>query len=255
MISNESKKKLIEVVGGLDIQRGRLLLLHVGLRPIVELIGGSYRAAAVELLAVIEDLYQPINILIPTFTYTFTKSGIYHRYYSRSEVGRFGEEARRLYPQNRTMDPVFSVVDTRGKIANLHPMNWATAFGTGSLFEYLWGEDTVAINIGLPEFISTQLHYIECVHQLPYRYEKNFPGTVYSNETQHADVNYSYFVRKVDQSTEWDRDKIETDCMEAKIMNTQDVHGIHASCISAKALQRFLTPKIKNEETYLLMRG
>ena len=51
------------------------------------------------------------------------------------------------------------------------------AYGNESIWYYLDNKEHYILNINLhEEIISTQLHYLEFIHSVPYRYKKFFNG-------------------------------------------------------------------------------
>jgi aminoglycoside N3'-acetyltransferase len=95
----------------LKIPKQRILFLHVRLRNIHRVTGQSYLNLTQDFLKQLW-LFEPKTILIPSYTFSFMRSGLFHRLFSKSEVGRFSEEVRQHFAQYRTPDPMFSVLDT-----------------------------------------------------------------------------------------------------------------------------------------------
>jgi hypothetical protein len=97
----------------------------------------------------LDELYSPLGILVPAFTYSFTKTGIYDRANTPSEVGRFGEEIRLAFPPaQRTMNPVFSVIDCHS-ILKSDELSEDTAFGRHSLWNHLNEIGHICVNVNL----------------------------------------------------------------------------------------------------------
>ena len=102
----------------LNIPANCIIVLHIRLKDLeikLELNKKNrtilYQELSSSIISLIKNLFCPKTIIIPTFTYCFTKTGIYNRLETISEVGRFGEEIRLMYKENRTCDPIFSVID------------------------------------------------------------------------------------------------------------------------------------------------
>ncbi|NLC72725.1 MAG: hypothetical protein GX684_03005 [Ruminococcaceae bacterium] len=171
---------VFDLLKQLNIPKKRIIFLHVKLRNFKKRVNASYEILSKAIITVFEDLFNPKTILVPTFTYSFTKSGIYHRAFSKSEVGRFSEEKFAPY---RTRNPIFSVVDVHNYLSNFeNEINFNTAFDENSLFHFLDEEDCIIVNFGLEKLISTQLHYVERQMNVSYRYDKIFEGVVYHDE-------------------------------------------------------------------------
>ena len=210
------REPLADLLKPLGLPQGSILVLHVRLKGLLEsnreitqsFKSIDYRKLSTDLLAVLNDLYKPQGILVPTFTYSFTKTGIYDRTSTPGEVGRFGEEIRQIFPvKARTLDPVFNFIDCDGILKNRERSEY-TAFGKDSLWYSLmeWGH--VCLNINVPELFGTYIHYLEAFHAVPYRYPKIFAGRISADGHSWQDVNYEYYVRDLDRDTRWRREKI-----------------------------------------------
>jgi len=76
--------KAKDIFKEINIPKGRIIVVHARLSNLKELMKVDYTEAARAIIDSIYELYQPKTILVPTFTYSFTKSGIYHRLFSKS---------------------------------------------------------------------------------------------------------------------------------------------------------------------------
>lgn len=200
--------KIKNLVKSLKLPMNSVLFLHVRIKGIDEEL--NYTEATRQLIQEINKQYKPQTILIPTFTYSFTKTGIYDRSLTMSETGRFGEEARHLYgSEYRTLNPVFSVIDTKKLFIENPKVNYRTAFQERSLFEELSRIGYVMVNINLDHLKPMHLHFMEWKYNVPYRYIKLFKGSILNNGREIAQVDYEYHVRKLDIDTAWRRMKLE----------------------------------------------
>ena len=109
----------------------------------------------------IEDLGG--NILIPTFSYSFVKEeSIFDMYKTPSSLDNISENLRKLNPDKRSCDPMFSYLmygkffDKRHK--NVHDYN---TFGDRSLIDDIFRSDGYLCAIGGVLEYFTEIHYIE----------------------------------------------------------------------------------------------
>ena len=221
---------LLQKLQGLKLPQDPLVVAHVRLKDLVHPAelgdadqGIDYAALSLELIAALDELYSPLGILVPAFTYSFTKTGIYDRAHTPSEVGRFGEEIRLAFPPaQRTMNPVFSVIDCHS-ILKSDELSEDTAFGRHSLWNHLneIGHICVNVNLQVP-LISTHLHFLEARQQVPYRYPKTFQGRVSTDGSDWTEMSYEYYVRDLDRDTRWRRGKI------ASFLKSHDVLHDHS---------------------------
>lgn len=210
----------------------------------------NYQKATTDLLNLFEDLLNPKTLLIPTFTYSFTKSGVFHRQFSKSETGRFSEELRLESPKNRTKDPIFSFIDSKDYFKELD-YDYSKAFGLGSFLDLLSKQDFVVANYNLDELVTTHLHYIESKYSVPYRFVKFFKGVILDNQQEEA-TNYEYLVRRLDVDTTWNRAKIKDDLLKADILKKNNVDGVNVYVYLASEADFFWKEKIKENPDYLI---
>ncbi|RQD74203.1 MAG: hypothetical protein D5R97_08165 [Candidatus Syntrophonatronum acetioxidans] len=252
---NNAEKYLSSLFEDLNMPQQQIIFLHVSLRTLKNRVDVSYPVLTRAILEVLERLYTPKTILVPTFTYSFKKSGIFHRTFSRSEVGRFSEEVRKFAPY-RTPDPIFSVCDVYNYLPPLErDIDYTAAFEENSLFQFLDEEDCLIINLGLDKFISTQLHYIERQNNVDYRYNETFEGVVYYDEKNWEKVNYLYYFRDPEIFPIWNRKVIKECLLERNALKSSQKDNIEVSWISAKAKAKAITEVLSRDEYYLIRWG
>lgn len=242
-----------ELFNHIYIPKNKLIVFHARIKSIKECDDFKdiqYKIMTKKLIDVINKNYDPISILIPSYTYSFTHSGIFHRLFSKVETGRFSEEAR-LMGYYRTPNPIFSFIDTSGYFVNTQ-VNHNVAFGKGSIFEYFHKNDAVILNIGLDRFIASQRHYAEYYFDVDYRFDKNFKGIVYYDEKKYKSVNYKFYVRYLDRPTNGNLVKITKDLIEEKVLNSFKYKNIIINWLTCKPYLDFLKQKMKKDMNYMI---
>ena len=228
------------------------MFLHVRLKGLVEK-ANDYAHGSRELIEFLVREIKPRSILVPTYTYSFTKTGLFHRVYSRSEVGRFSEEMRRAYGHTRTPEPIFSVVEPVGQyLSQLSNLSHLEAFGRQSIFSSLERDNAIALNINLTKFISTHLHYLERQNRVPYRFDKTFQGVVYHDQAQHQVVNYKYYVRNLVEDPQWDRQRIASDLEQAGVLRVIRDEEMELNWLPAQDMREFIDRRLAENPLYLL---
>ena len=239
-----------EYLQKLNLPKNEILFLHVRLKGLDDNI--SYAALSNEIIEVLTELYNPKTILVPTFTYSYTKQGVYNKVTSPAEVGRFSEEIRNSYdPTFRTNNPVFNVIDTKNYLKN-YPLKEESAFGEDSLMHLLHKRGHVVVNINVAEFISTYLHFLEFNYKVPYRYIKNFPGEVIFSENESKQIDYKYYVRDLDKDTAWNREKIKMTLLEEGGLSFFDFENFDVMWSHSKEIEKILGPKLEADGNFLL---
>lgn len=252
LLQKGSDSLIQEAIAALQIPENCILVLHVRLKKIHELTGLSYDKCA-ELLINEFQRYKPKTILVPTFTYSFTKSGLFHRLFSKSETGRFSEEVRQYFPRHRTRDPLFSVADTSGYLQEkTDSIDFTTAFGRGCLWEYLHEQDAVIVNVGIESMVSTQVHYIEKVYQVPYRKDIHVSGVVYTDNVSFQTVDYTFFARDLKENRLLNWPKIESCLIETKVLLQREILGLKISWVSCGAMMSSLSGCIAGDPYFLV---
>ncbi|MDH3998895.1 MAG: hypothetical protein OET90_08645, partial [Desulfuromonadales bacterium] len=93
-----------------ELPAGRILFVHARLKNLKRSTGHDYGRLTALVLEQLQKT-QPKAILVPAYTiYSFMMTGVFHRQFSKSEVGRFSEEVRHSSKPHRTPDPMYSVL-------------------------------------------------------------------------------------------------------------------------------------------------
>ena len=216
------------------------MLVHVGIRRLRDRWGVS-TADASELL--LERLLErePSQLFVPSFTYSFTQTGQFSRATTPAEVGGFSEHIRSTRdPVLRTLDPVFSCIDALDSGFNRGELN-EEAFGERSIWHRWDSVDGLIVNIGLEHLVSTQVHYVEHLARVPYRYEKAFAGRVVDDVAgiTHS-ANYRYTVRDLAEDPRMDFPKRRDILESSRVLHAFEWEGVEVTYLRARALRSVL---------------
>ena len=230
------------------------LFVHVGIRRLRDRWGLS-TADASELL--IEKLLErdPDRLFVPSFTYSFTKTGEYSRSRSPSEVGGFSEHVRSSRGASlRTLDPIFSCVDVLDSGFSRAGIN-DDAFGERSIW-HLWDTiDGLIVNIGLDKVIATQVHYIETRVGVPYRYSKLFPGCIVDEAAGTVTkVDYNYSVRDLVEDPRMDFPRRRALLETSGVLHAFSWEGVEVTFMRARGLRHALESALATDPRVLLQR-
>lgn len=233
------------------------VILHVNLKAIKKK-GTTYSETALSLIKLVQN-QQPASIIIPTFTYSFTKTHLFNLFDTPSEVGKFSEEIRLFHDKEfRTRDPIFSVIDILN--FGFQTSEWnEDAFGKNSIWQFWNDKNGIIINIGLDTIVSTQIHYIEKQSKVPYRENILIQGTAVdtvakSKTTEfESDINYQYFARNLDINAKWDRPKILSVLKRHNTVKEYDWNNSNLRCFRAKNIRNILQPIMEKEPNELLL--
>jgi aminoglycoside N3'-acetyltransferase len=236
----------------LGIQKNQILMLHVSLKDIANHTKFTYKECAKLILESL-NYFSPKSILVPSFTYSFVKSGVFSNLFSKSETGRFSEEVRLNFSKYRSQDPIFSVLDTTNWLSKKEiEIDTNQSFGSDTLWSILDKEDCLIINIGLEHLIATHIHHIEKINNVPYRKNVVKRGIKYTDAFNYQNVEYNFFARSLDEKYLLDWQYIE------KILNKKDVlfksqlMGANFSVLSTRSLHNAITPLLSANKFLLV---
>ncbi|MAZ43968.1 MAG: hypothetical protein CMF48_02145 [Legionellales bacterium] len=225
------------------------IVVHVRLSGVLK-DTDCYSKQASCLLDMLRTNFKPSSIIVPTFTYSFTKTGKFEVLNTPSEVGRFSYEIQKMFvsDKRRTTDPIFSIVETEGS-GLVSDRVALSAFDKMSVWHALDSTEHYIININLDlPIIATQLHYLEYIHSVPYRYSKEFIGTVSNWESVESDIKYNYYVRNLDANPQWNRNKIYNDSIKANAIIEDGLVRL----FKWSELKTIIASKIQSDSRYLI---
>jgi aminoglycoside 3-N-acetyltransferase len=173
---------------------GDVLFLHCDALVLAQLPPMPAAARFDAFFAALDDLLGPDGTLVlPVFTYSFTKSEVFEPERTPSTVGALTEHFRTLPRVRRSRDPIFSVA-ARGRLAGAFadaPVG--DCFGPQSAFGLLHRHDAFIACLGC-SFRTTFTHFVEQAVGVSYRYFKEFSGTI-AEEGATRPATVRYYVR------------------------------------------------------------
>ncbi len=240
-----------EIVSSLNLTMNENLFMHVKLKGISGEL--DYTEMSKGLLEEIVSQYAPKTVLIPTYTYSYAKTGIYDRVNTPSEVGRFSEEIRRMFDaEYRTMNPIFSFIDVNKRYLEYPELSNQSAFEEYSHFDYLSKEGFVIVNINMPRLYGAHLHYIERHNNVDYRFHKYFPGKLIDENGNEEEIVFDYHVRRSDIDTIWKANKIEKYMLSKNALTVNTKANIKVSWYHSKVFERIISDELRKDQRFLI---
>jgi hypothetical protein len=256
------KKRLLlmmdTLLGGLAIPNNRILFLHVALKELKLITQKSYSELTREILSSLSQLYHPKTILVPSYTFrSFILSGVFHRHFSHSEVGRFSEEVRLHHAKYRTPDAMWSVVDTGDYLRHLDLDYSRNDFLAGSLFDVLNQEDYIIVNVGLTGSFATQIHCVERACEVDYRLMQTFEGVYYDDPVHWKPIAYETYMRRFNSEVEYypsyNNIKRENYLLMQEVLQYKTLsETLKISWISSQTLTETLTTAVELDKSFLV---
>lgn len=190
------------------IKKGDVIFVHSDISVFGKLAMRDKRGL---LAALSETLMKSIGtegtVIMPTFSYSFTKREAFDPKSTPSTVGVLTEYFRKEKGVVRTKHPIFSVA-VWGKHKKKFSDVGTDSFGEDSIFGSLRRSRGKVVFFGAPVHSLTFLHYIEQAHGVPYRYFKTFKGTIVDG-TRRYRTSARYFVRDLKKDVETDTSRLE----------------------------------------------
>ena len=188
-----SPRTIRDALHAVRAQECDVLYIHTGMRFGTPAGGISRKALLGSLLDALESLGVG-TLIFPTFTFSFCNNEAYDRQKSPSQMGALNEFARKSGKGVRSADPLLSVY-VIGKRTDLAENLSQYSIGEGSNYDKLHrcGEKVKFLFFGADmRECFTYTHYMEAILKSPYRYNREFSGTIIDNGQSRPATCYLY---------------------------------------------------------------
>jgi len=254
MNSQDFTKKLKKTLDKFSISENSIFFIHADLGNYLK-NSASIGVKCEHLYKFLADYFKNHTLIMPTFTYSFCKTGIFNVQKSRSEVGLFSEYFREKCGNFRSDHPILSVCG-KGKLAKDIINNISkSGTGDGSVFERLFVFDAKILFLGA-DFIKTCTfnHYTEQFLKVNYRYSKYFSGKVI-NKDKTTNDSWEFYVKNTEvlKFKDLSHNKyFEKDLVKNKILKKYMVDNFEIGLCSSRDLFSFVKKKMNKNIYYIL---
>lgn len=245
---------IVNVLKKSGIRNGDTLMVHADLGRFGKLgeIIDKKEFTNVFIDAFLKVIGKEGTLIVPTFTYSFCKNEIYDPDNTASTVGLFTEELRKREGAFRSIHPIFSVAGIGKRAEELTSNLSKNSFGKGSIYDKLQKiKNSKYVIFGVDYFSCTQIHYIEEMLKIPYRYVKKFKGRI-RNKNKMYDDQYEYYVRDLDKETNPDFDKIEKHLLDKGFLKKIPFGSAFVSAVKINDICREAKKMFKKYPTFFL---
>ena len=189
-------------MSALGISPGDTIFLHSDAIIVAQFPGLEMHQRIHCLLDAIEDFLGPQGTLVlPTFTYSFTKNEIFDRRETPSTVGLITEVFRLRSQTRRNADPIFSVAASGARSEEFANTKGQECFGPNSAFALLHRVNAWITGFACSFDRATFVHYVEKSAGVDYRYDKVFRGIIKNERRENESTEAVYFVRDLARRT------------------------------------------------------
>lgn len=204
-------KDIVNALHCANIKQGDIIFIHSDVSVFGKLgeIRDKDKFLGTILGAFKEAVGQQGTIIMPTFTYSFTKGETYCPETTPSTVGVLTEFFRKQNDVVRTIHPIFSAAIWGKDKAYFSEELSKDSFNDDSIFGKLRKKEGKLVFFGVNLQAMTFLHHIEQIHGVPYRYMKSFKGKIKVGDKEYED-SYTYYVRYLDKNVISDTSKFES---------------------------------------------
>ena len=127
----------------------------------------------------IEELPANVTLVLQTFNWNFFKGKKYNYKRTVAQTGLLSELFRRMDGVCRSHHPVYSFAARGPRAQEICGQTSETCWGNGSTLDALSNMNALWVNLGKPFPWGIELlHRTEEVKKVPYRFYKEFKGTV-----------------------------------------------------------------------------
>jgi aminoglycoside 3-N-acetyltransferase len=237
------------------VGRGDVLMLHADAIALAQLPPMSAEARFDVLFDALDDVLGPDGTLVmPTFTYSFTKGEPFEAATTPSTVGLLTEAFRTCPGVRRSGDPIFSVA-ARGRLADRFAQAASDdCFGPNSTFAVLAEEDAWLACLGCSLDRLTFTHYVEQAAGVDYRSFKTFTGFCVVDGVE-TPASVRYFVRDLDRDTVIDLSRLKADLIGNGKLATEAVGRVGLSAVRCSAFEAAARALLARNPSGLIQEG
>lgn len=196
------------------------------------------------------------TLVIPTFSYSFTKGEPFDICKTPSAVGMVSERFRNQPGVHRTADPIFSFA-CRGPLAReLCAIPVKECFGAESVFAVLHRCNAHIVDLGCSmNRGGTFVHYVETAYGVDYRYKKVFSGTVISRTGEATECSVVYNVRDLTRRADADLGRLQKRLGDDGTLRTVQVGRSRIMAVTASDLFDTVWKMLDEDPVSLIAEG
>ena len=237
------------------VRRGDTVMLHADAMALGQLPPMPAEARFDILFDALDSLLGPDGTLVmPTFSYSFTKGEPFDTATMPSAVGLLTEAFRVRPGVRRSKDPMFSVA-ARGRLADrFAEASTEDCFGPNSAFALLAEHDALLMCLACSLDRLTFTHYVEQAAGVDYRYFKTFSGVRIDGEVE-TPASVRYLVRDLERATAIDLSRLTEALQKAGALTTTAVGRVALKAVRCSAFETAARALLAQNPSGLIKEG
>jgi aminoglycoside 3-N-acetyltransferase len=234
--------------------------VHSGMQGAVTMEGTTREEKMDAVIAGLAGAVPEGRLMMPTYTYSFTRGEPFDVAASPSTVGMLTEHFRHRPDVRRTVEPIFSSAILGPRLPGpweerLFTVGDVTCFGEESQFAYLYEADAALLFFGVSFEYCTYLYLVEQRLEVPYRYLKDFHGEVVA-DGEPTPVTARYYVRRLEEDVKNTFTPLAGELLARGLARELRIpRGPRLFVTRARAAHNVAVEEIRRHGDYLLTRG
>lgn len=246
-----------DALHAVGVQPGSTILVHPDAMVAAQFDAISSDERLDLLIGAIETAIGPAGtLLMPTFSYSFTKGEPFDLCNTPSAVGMLTERFRTRSGVRRTLDPIFSFA-CKGPLAQeLCATPVKECLGVDSVFAVLHRLNAFIVDLGCSLTDGgTFVHYAETSRRVDYRYAKTFTGKIILPTGEAIESSVVYNVRDLTRRSEADLRRLEKRLAEDGKSQTVKVGRSRIMAVHARDLFDTVSKMLAEDPVSLIAEG
>ena len=254
-----SAKQITAAIRALGVKPDDTMFVQANLLSSLRVAGITREEKLATIVEGLRGAVESGTLILPAFSYSFCRGEVFDPDASPTDIGPLPEYFRTLPGARRTLDPIFSAT-----VLGPVPANWerrlfhepnTDALGDDGIFGFLHDVNAKLLLYGVHFNACSFAHYLEQLSQAPYRYWKEFPGTMRANGAERS-FTVRYFVRDLDSDTASNFNPLGDALIETRRARTGEIpRGPKLMVTDARSVVEVGMAKLAQHPEYLLRRG